>query len=124
MDPSLIISHVLADTIAGVAYVVIAFTLMFIWRQRRDLPLGWMSISFAAFIAASAATQFIDVWTLWYPDYWLSACIKGFTAIASGVTAFAFIKLIPQICVYHRSTRKKTPNRPVVCATPGPNRSS
>ncbi len=38
----------------------------------------------------------MDIWTLWYPAYWLSGVVKASTAIISIYTAFALISLIPQ----------------------------
>ncbi|MBD2433129.1 PAS domain S-box protein [Fischerella sp. FACHB-380] len=37
----------------------------------------------------------MEVWTLWYPTYWLSGLIKGITAIVSLYTAFVLVELVP-----------------------------
>jgi hypothetical protein len=35
-------------------------------------------------------THLMEIVVIWYPFYWMSAAVKGVTAAAPGVTAFAF----------------------------------
>ncbi|BAY16224.1 signal transduction histidine kinase [Anabaenopsis circularis NIES-21] len=51
---------------------------------------------FGAFIIACGTTHVMDVWTLWYPSYWLSGLIKAITALISVTTAVQLLPLIPQ----------------------------
>ena len=55
-----------------------------------------MLLAFGAFIIACGATHFMEVWTLWYPDYWLAGNIKMLTALASVTTAVALPPLVPR----------------------------
>ena len=48
-------------------------------RKRVDLPFDWMVLLFAIFIVSCGATHWIEVWTVWNPDYWLSASVKAVT---------------------------------------------
>jgi signal transduction histidine kinase/ActR/RegA family two-component response regulator len=38
----------------------------------------------------------MEVWTLWWPDYWTSGGVKALTAVASVVTAVALPPLVPR----------------------------
>lgn len=94
-NPSLLTLHVLSDTLIGLAYISIPLTLLYLVRKRGDLPFNSMFLLFAAFIVSCGMTHWMDVWTLWHPDYWLSGFIKAFTAAASIGTAAALIQMVP-----------------------------
>lgn len=96
-DPVLVWSHVSADLAIGVAYVAISLTLgVFVYRVRHLLPFHWMFLAFGLFILTCGATHLMDVWTLWFADFWASAALKIVTAVASLATAVALPPLIPQ----------------------------
>jgi PAS domain-containing protein len=88
--------HLISDSLIGVAYFSIPFALAYFVHKRRDLPFSWMFVLFGLFIIACGSTHWMEVWTLWYPDYWLSGAIKAFTAAASVPTAVALVFLIPR----------------------------
>jgi PAS domain S-box-containing protein len=88
--------HLTSDSLIGVAYFSIPFTLAYFVYKRRDLPFSWMFVLFGLFIIACGSTHWMEVWTLWYPDYWLSGAIKAFTAAASLPTAVALMFLVPR----------------------------
>jgi signal transduction histidine kinase len=46
---------------------------------------------------ACGATHAMEVWTIWYPTYWVAGAIKLMTAIASVTTAILLVHLIPQL---------------------------
>lgn len=94
--PSLIWTHVVSDMLIGLAYVSISLSLYALIRKIR-LPFSTMVLSFGVFIAACGATHFMEVWNLWYADYWKAALVKILTAIASVATGIWLIKLRPQI---------------------------
>jgi len=96
-NPSLLWTHVLSDTMIGLAYVSIPLTLLHLVRKRTDLPFNWIVVLFAIFIVSCGATHWIEVWTLWKPDYWLSAMVKVVTAFASVLTSIALVGLVPKI---------------------------
>ncbi len=70
--------------------------LVYFVRKRRDVPFGGMFLMFSAFIVACGTTHLMDVWTLWYPSYWLSGLIKAITAFVSVLTAIELFPLIPK----------------------------
>jgi PAS domain S-box-containing protein len=94
--PGLVWLHVLSDSMIGLAYYSIPVTLFYFVRKRQDLPFHWIFLSFAAFIIACGTTHFAEVWTLWYPTYWLSGAIKAGTALVSIFTAFELVPLVPK----------------------------
>ena len=88
--------HLLSDAFIALAYFSIPITLFYFVRQRRDLPFEWIFLLFAAFIVACGTTHLMNIWTLWYPTYWLSGAIKAVTAMVSVFTAFQLVPLVPQ----------------------------
>ena len=71
-------------------------TLLYFIRKRRDLPFNWMFLLFGLFIVECGTKHWMEVWTLWEPQYWLAGVIKAITAAASVPTAIALALLIPQ----------------------------
>lgn len=96
-NPALLWTHVISDSLIGVAYLSIPMTLLYLVRRRADMPFNWVVVLFATFIVSCGATHWIDVWTVWHPDYWLSGSVKALTASASLLTAAAMVYLVPQL---------------------------
>lgn len=95
--PSLVALHLTTDSLIGVSYTVIASTLAyFVFKARSGLPFHWMFLAFGTFIIACGATHFMEIWTLWWPDYWMSGNVKLLTAAASVATAVALPPLVPR----------------------------
>jgi signal transduction histidine kinase len=89
--PGLMTLHVGSDTLIGTAYVVISLTLYGLVRRIR-LPFSPMFLAFGLFIGACGLTHYMEVWTLWVPDYWLSGAIKAVTAAASVATGVYLVR--------------------------------
>ncbi|HEY9812785.1 MAG TPA: hybrid sensor histidine kinase/response regulator, partial [Candidatus Sericytochromatia bacterium] len=94
--PDLVALHLVSDSMIGVAYYVIPITLIYFVRRREDLVFNWIFLLFGAFIIACGTTHFIEVWTLWHPNYWFSGSVKLVTGIISVYTAARLFPLIPQ----------------------------
>ncbi|AVH64912.1 hypothetical protein CDG77_13520 [Nostoc sp. 'Peltigera membranacea cyanobiont' 213] len=94
--PGLVWLHLVSDVLTGFAYYSIPVMLVYFVRKRRDVPFDWMFLMFGAFIVACGTTHLMDVWTLWYPTYWLSGLLKAITAFVSVLTAIELVPLIPQ----------------------------
>lgn len=94
---NLVSLHVLSDALIALAYYSIPITLFYLVQKRRDLPFEWVFLLFAAFIIACGTTHVLDIWTLWYPTYWLSGLVKAFTALVSVITATQLFPLMPQV---------------------------
>jgi PAS domain S-box-containing protein len=94
--PELVGLHLVADLTIAIAYFSIPLTLFYFVEKREDLPFNWIFSLFGAFIILCGTTHLLEVWTLWYPVYWLSGAVKAITAIVSAYTAVVLVKLIPQ----------------------------
>lgn len=94
--PSLLWLHVISDALIGTAYVAISFLLYFLVRRIR-LPFSPVFIAFGLFIGLCGLTHFINIWTVWNPDYWAAGLLKAATAAASVATAIGLIYVRPQI---------------------------
>src|SRR5271157_5315468 len=93
---SLVWLHLVSDSLIGLAYLTIPFTLIYFVRKRRDLPFQPIFLWFGAFIIACGATHFMEVWNLWHADYWLAGFLKALTAVVSVATAGYLVKLVPE----------------------------
>lgn len=94
--PGLIGLHVISDVLIGLAYFSIPIALVYFKRKHRDLPFGRMFLLFGVFIVACGATHWMEVWTLWYPQYWLAGAVKAVTAATAVPTAILLSLLIPR----------------------------
>lgn len=94
---NLVSLHVLSDALIALAYYSIPITLFYLVRKRQDLPFEWVFLLFATFIVACGTTHVLDIWTLWYPIYWVSGLVKAFTALVSVITAVQLFPLMPKV---------------------------
>ena len=94
--PSLLWLNVVSDVLIGAAYLGITVVLWGLVR-RLHLPFGPVILAFGLFIALCGGTHFMDVWTVWHPDYWLAGMLKAATALASVATAISLLAVKPQI---------------------------
>lgn len=94
--PDLVGLHVVSDTLIAAAYYSIPWTLLHFVQKRQDLPFGWIFQLFGAFIIACGTTHLLEVWTLWYPNYWIAGAIKALTAGVSVTTAIVLVPLVPK----------------------------
>jgi PAS domain S-box-containing protein len=87
--------HILSDGLIALAYYSIPIMLIYFVRQRQDTPFQKVFFLFGAFIIACGTTHIMEIWTLWFPTYWLSGGIKAITALISIYTASELVFLIP-----------------------------
>ncbi|HIK05631.1 MAG TPA: response regulator [Trichormus sp. M33_DOE_039] len=88
--------HIISDAMIALAYYSIPFLLIYFISKRKDVPFNGVFLLFGAFIIACGTGHLMDIWTLWYPNYWIAGGLKAFTAIISLYTAFALVDLMPQ----------------------------
>jgi PAS domain S-box-containing protein len=93
--PSLIGLHVVSDSLIALSYLSIPITLVHFTRERRDIPFSWMFLCFGAFIVACGGTHLMEIWTIWFPSYWLAGAMKAVTAMVSVATAILLIRVVP-----------------------------
>ena len=110
-QPGLVRLHILADTLIAIAYYSIPLTLLYVVRQRQDLPFRWVFLLFGAFIVACGTTHLLEVWTLWYPIYWVSGAVKMVTATISIITALELIPLLPKVLALPSPVQLEQANR-------------
>jgi signal transduction histidine kinase len=91
-QPGLVAIHVLSDFLIGTAYLVISLTLYALMKKIK-IPFSAVVLCFGIFIGACGLTHFMEIWTLWYADYWLSGGVKVVTAFASVGTGLYLFKL-------------------------------
>ena len=96
--PGLVWTHVIADSLIGLSYVMISGTLVYlVHKGRHDIPFHWMFLAFGSFIVACGGTHFMEVVTVWVPVYVLSASVKIVTALVSVVTALVLPFTVPRV---------------------------
>jgi PAS domain S-box-containing protein len=96
-NPGLVWLHILADALIAIAYYSIPLTLIYFIKRRTDIPFSKLFILFSLFIVACGTTHLMEIWTLWYPMYWLSGLLKGLTALISVYTAIELVFVFPKL---------------------------
>jgi PAS domain S-box-containing protein len=96
--PGLVWTHVIADSLIGLSYVMISGTLAYLAQKgRRDIPFHYMFLAFGSFIVACGGTHFMEAVTVWVPVYVLSAILKVGTALVSVTTAVLLPFTVPRV---------------------------
>ncbi len=95
--PGLVALHLISNAAISISYFSIPVTLIYIIRQRSDIPFNGLFFLFAAFIVFGGSGHAFDIWTLWHPNYWLSGYVRFLTAVVSVATAIALSRRVPQI---------------------------
>lgn len=94
--PGLLWLHVISDVLIGVAYIGISLVLYLLVRKIR-IPFSPVFIAFGLFIVLCGLTHFMNVWTVWNPDYLFAGLVKAGTAAASVATAIGLFFVRPQV---------------------------
>jgi two-component sensor histidine kinase len=96
-NPSLVWTHVVADSLIGIAYFAISITLAYlVYKGWRYIPFQGLLTAFGLFILACGCTHLVEVVTVWVPVYVFSAAVKSCTALASVITAVVLPFTVPQ----------------------------
>lgn len=103
--------HILSDAFIALAYYSIPATLFYFVRKRQDLPFDWIFLLFSGFIVACGTTHLMEIWTLWYPTYWVSGFLKAVTATISVITALELVPLVPQALALPSPTQLEQANQ-------------
>ncbi len=103
-EPSLIWLYVISDALLALFYYSISILLVYLVRQRRDLPYAGIFMMFGAFTIADGTTHLINLWGPWHPNYWLAAGIEMITAAIALCTALLSMLLLPKIQARLRPT--------------------
>ncbi|MCU0537668.1 MAG: PAS domain S-box protein [Hydrococcus sp. Prado102] len=103
--------HVTSDALIALAYYSIPITLVYFVRKRTDLPYSSIFLLFGAFIISCGTTHLMEIWTLWYPHYWISGLIKAFTAFVSLFTAIELFPIVPKALALQSPAELEAANR-------------
>jgi diguanylate cyclase (GGDEF)-like protein len=99
--PGLIWTNVSMDSVIATSYALIFASLVWMTARLRHLQKVsrylWIALAFAVFILACGATHLMDVVTIWWPVYPLSAAVKVVCAAASVATAVLFAREEPRL---------------------------
>lgn len=88
--------HVASDLFIAIAYFSIPAMLVYFVLKRQQTPFTTVFLLFGTFILACGIGHLLDIWTLWFPNYWLSGLERAFTALVSMFTAFKLLEWMPQ----------------------------
>ncbi len=109
--PGLVGLHLISNAIIALSYFSIPVTLVYVLRQRSDLPFHSLLFLVAGFIVFCGLSHGMDIWTLWHPNYWVAGILRAITAIISFITAIAAIDLIPEILALPSPTQLQQINQ-------------
>ncbi|MFO0624578.1 MAG: ATP-binding protein [Polyangiales bacterium] len=88
--------HIASDALIFGAYAAIPAVIAYYTLRRRDLPFPRVAWLFVVFIVSCGVTHAIDASLFWHPWYRLSALLKMATALASWLTVYALIDVVPR----------------------------
>ena len=108
---NLVLLHVTSDLLISIAYYSIPIALLYFVSKRVDLPYPKIFFLFAAFILCCGTVHLMEIWTLWYPTYWVSGFVKATTALVSLYTAIEIVPLIPKMIALPSHTQLKQVNQ-------------
>ncbi|WP_299402744.1 PAS domain S-box protein [Acaryochloris sp. IP29b_bin.148] len=108
---NLVSLHAISDALIALAYFSIPCTLGYFVFKRKDLPYPWIFALFGLFIVSCGITHVLEIWTLWYPTYWLSGTAKALTATVSLFTSVQLFPIVPQALSLKSPTELETANQ-------------
>jgi two-component system sensor histidine kinase/response regulator len=103
--------HVVSDALIAIAYFSIPAMLIYFIYKRPDIGFSSVFVMFSAFIILCGVSHVFDIWTLWYPNYWVSGIERAFTALVSCYTALRLIELLPQFLALRTPEQLEQVNR-------------
>ncbi|MGZ5076961.1 MAG: PAS domain S-box protein, partial [Methylobacter sp.] len=85
--PPLLWLHIASDLLITLVYYSLSFLLIYLTRQRKDLPYPKLAIVFAILITVCGTAYLLSASTAWTPLYWLDGPLNAFTGIISMAVA-------------------------------------
>lgn len=93
----ILLLNVISDIAIALAYFSIPFFLYYFFKRRPEMPFKGVVMMFSLFIFSCGITHLLGVWTVWHGNYGVQGLGKAVTAIASVMTAFMLIPVMPQL---------------------------
>ncbi|MEB3280457.1 MAG: GAF domain-containing protein [Lyngbya sp.] len=103
--------HLVSDALIAIAYFSIPAMLIYFVRKRSDLPFSRVFVLFGGFIILCGIGHLLDIWTLWYPYYWISGIERALTALVSCYTALRLVELLPKFLALRSPEQLEAVNR-------------
>lgn len=88
--------HLISDLLIAIAYFSIPAILVYFVHRRQNTPFTKVFVLFSLFITACGIGHLLDIWTLWFPNYWMAGAERAFTAFISCFTAIRLVEWMPQ----------------------------
>ena len=109
--PDLLWAHAISDFLIGLSYYAVAVAVGIFLKRRDDIPYPGFTVMFGFVIfAACGTTHWVNAWTIWNPDYGVSAAVKVFTAVASVITAALLWPVTPRLIALPSRRQLETAN--------------
>jgi PAS domain S-box-containing protein len=108
--PAVFWVHVLFDATIALACYSVSLPLFRFVQRRRDLPLNWILLLFAAFVIICGTSHLASIWTLCHSTDWLSGSIKALTALASLSIAITLALRMPEALLIPSSDQLEIAN--------------
>src|SRR5579862_5511207 len=100
-QPGLVWTHAVADGLIAISYAALFASLFWLAGKVRHAavlqPYLWIFVGFGLFILACGVTHGMEIVTIWWPVYPLSAAFKILCAAISVSTAVLFAKATPTL---------------------------
>ncbi|MCW6034821.1 GAF domain-containing protein [Spirulina subsalsa FACHB-351] len=93
----------LSDSCIAIAFFILPTLLLYFFWRRRDLPLSSVFVLLAAFLLTAGLATLLNIWTIWYTNYWLSGIFRLLTAL------FALLTVVKSIQTFPACLSLKTP---------------
>jgi len=103
--------HIMSDLLIAIAYFSIPMMLIYFIYKRNDVPFLGIFGLFGAFIVFCGTGHLLEIWTLWYPVYWVTGIQKAMTALISCYTALEMVTRLPQFLALQTPERLAAINR-------------
>ncbi len=88
---------ILSNALIVLAYILIPSVSVYLVRRRKDLVYNWVFLLVGLFISLCGVTHFMHIIVFFYPLYYIQAIVEWLTVLASAVTFFVLLKVVPEI---------------------------
>lgn len=92
----LVTLHVVSNVFIAISYFSLPATLGYFVLKRQQTPFANVFVLFGTLFFACGVGHALDIWTLWFPNYWVSGIERALTALVSVYTAFKLLEWLPQ----------------------------
>ncbi|KAF3890182.1 MULTISPECIES: sensor domain-containing diguanylate cyclase [Nostocales] len=102
-NPELLLLELISNVVLVLAVNSIALALMYFVCKRKELPDAQIFLLFGVLLIGCGISHIIEIWMLWYKQYWL---LGGIDALAACIVLYAAIRL-PRVISQALGDRKR-----------------